>query len=462
MELDPADQDLEGLVNDRRFDIAIVGGGPAGAAAALALRAHDPRRSVVVIEASTHETERVGETLHPSARPLLERLGVLDAFVAQRHREAAGTVSAWGGAALGGDDFITSVFGRGFHLDRCRFDAMLIEKAESRGAIVWMGTRLASIDRTGAGFQLDLRDVAGEPDQVEASFVIDATGRRARIANRFGARRILFDHLVGAFVFFDVDDGSFRDTRTLVEAVEEGWCYSARLPGSGAVAALMTDGDIAGRLRLREPEAWCAALAAAPHTRKRLASARARGAPEIHPAGSGALDRAVGEGWIAVGDAALSLDPLSGQGIIKALHHGVLAAYAASDHLAGKPGVLERYGARVEAEIDGYLEARETHYRREQRFPGSSFWRRRQPQLQISPTARLAADEGAAGMASSLPMHLASADLEHLASLCEGGLVAHEVVAAFRRGRAVGSDRRIILALQYLVDESVVRLAQAG
>ena len=139
----------------------------------------------------------------------------------------------------------------------------------------------------------------------------------------------------------------------------------------------MTDGDIAARLRLREPEAWRAALEASDHTRRRLASARAQGAPILYPADSSALDIAADEGWMAIGDAAVTFDPLSGQGILKALHHGFLAAYAASDHLAGRPYAKERFRARIKGELEGYLAARERYYREEARWPASEFWRRR-------------------------------------------------------------------------------------
>ena len=80
---------------------------------------------------------------------------------------------------------------------------------------------------------------------------------------------------------------------------------------------------------------------------------------------------------MAIGDAAITFDPLSGQGILKALHHGFLAAYAASDHLAGRPYAKERFRGRIKGEIEGYLAARQRYYREEARWPASEFWRRR-------------------------------------------------------------------------------------
>ncbi|HYR12538.1 MAG TPA: tryptophan 7-halogenase, partial [Longimicrobium sp.] len=70
------------------FDVVVAGGGPAGCAAALALRAHAPGLSVALVEASAYGGERIGETLPPHAAEVLEHLGVGDAFRAQGHHPA--------------------------------------------------------------------------------------------------------------------------------------------------------------------------------------------------------------------------------------------------------------------------------------------------------------------------------------------------------------------------------------
>ena len=88
------------------FDVAVVGGGPGGSATALSLRAHAPSLSVVLIEASHYEAVRVGETLPPPARPILEHLGVWETFKEQHPREVHGTAASWGSTALLDNDFI--------------------------------------------------------------------------------------------------------------------------------------------------------------------------------------------------------------------------------------------------------------------------------------------------------------------------------------------------------------------
>jgi flavin-dependent dehydrogenase len=102
-------------------------------------------------------------------------------------------------------------------------------------------------------------------------------------------------------------------------------------------------------------------------------AARPRGAN----AGSARLDRFVGDGWIAAGDAALSFDPLSSQGILTALYTGMRAGQALHAHLAGDETALAPYADRLEEIHRAYEQNRTVFYGFEQRWAQAPFWRRR-------------------------------------------------------------------------------------
>jgi len=340
------------------FDVVILGGGPAGCAAALSLRHEEPALSVAILEASAYEEPRIGETLPPNIDALLVHLRVWDQFVASGPLAAFASRSCWGSPTVGENEFIFQKQGKGWHLDRRVFDRMLATEAERAGAHLFLNTRA--------------RDHHG------GRFIIDATGRNSSFAVEQGARRLEADRLAGCFLFFDAPDSRPFDGPTLVEAFEHGWTYSAALPGGQLAAAIFSDSDILRDLNIRTADCWIAALDRTPETQKRLAQARPAGAPFTRSAASRRLDIVAGEDWIAAGDAASTFDPLSSQGIFKALRGGIFASYAALDALRGDRTGVERYRRFVRDEYEEYLEIRAAYYAEEQRWPDAPFWKRRQ------------------------------------------------------------------------------------
>jgi len=360
-------------------DIVILGGGPAGAAAALSLRSHAPSLSVALVEQTSYDAPRVGETLPPTVQSVLEQLGVWETFVEEGHVAAYGTCSAWGSAELFDNEFIYHPAGRGWHLDRKRFDRMLACAAANRGVTAYSGYKFTNSSPHGRnGWLLNAQAEPGVEVRLEASFVIDATGRRAAFAGQRGVRKILLDRLLGVSVTFGARDGEpFANTYTLVEAGEEGWWYSALLPGDRVVVFCMSDADIVKRWRLNSADAWLGLLEQTCHTRERVRHATPLGVPSVHAAHTQALESVTGDGWLAVGDAATTVDPLSSQGVLKSLRSGVLASYAVADYFKGMRSGLVKYEALAAREFRDYLDARADIYGRERRWEDSSFWLRR-------------------------------------------------------------------------------------
>jgi flavin-dependent dehydrogenase len=99
--------------------------------------------------------------------------------------------------------------------------------------------------------------------------------------------------------------------------------------------------------------------------------------PTVVSAGSSKLSPAGGNGWLAAGDAAISFDPLSSQGIITALSTGRQAAEAMLESRNGNPAAMAQYLSRLDYLDRDYLYRRLQYYALERRWAGSAFWRRR-------------------------------------------------------------------------------------
>ena len=88
-------------------------------------------------------------------------------------------------------------------------------------------------------------------------------------------------------------------------------------------------------------------------------------------------DPAMKSGWLAVGDAALSLDPLSSRGIFNALYTGVSGGMTAHRMLAGDAGAVPDHVAGLERIAGGYEQHLALIYAAETRWPDQPFWQRR-------------------------------------------------------------------------------------
>lgn len=354
-------------------EVLVVGGGPAGTATALALAARG--LDAVVLERSRYEAVRVGETVPPGILAPLTELGVREKFLRAGHCPSHANLSAWGSSEVQSHDFLFNPYGMGWHLDRNRFDAMLAEHAEEAGARVLRQAHVRSVARSGELWRVEARR-GGRPFSLRARYLVDATGRSSTLIRHLGGRRHRLDRLVGLTAYLDPRPGAAGLSATvLVEAVENGWWYSAPLPGGRVAAAFLTDAGL-----FPSPPGlplWRQCLEAALHTRSRLRGCAPPAGLVLRPADSSFSETPSLPRFLAVGDAALAFDPLSSQGILKALRSGLAAAAAIARDREGRRGVLAEHADQDRRELRRYLDLWRGYYRQENRWPDSPFWKPR-------------------------------------------------------------------------------------
>lgn len=355
-------------------DAVVVGAGPAGATFALNLA---PTRQVMLVDRRLHGEARIGESLAPAARRLLTDMGLWDSFREQGHRPNHGGRSVWGSPDPVERDQLRDLDGPAWRLDRVRFDDWLRQVAIQRGAAVFAPALPRDIRRYGEMWRVDLT-LNGRSVPIVTRLLVDAGGRGSSMARRLGARRIVQDRLVCGWLH-GVDNPERQSGLTYIEAEPDGWWYTAPLPDNRRVVAFHADADLPA-----------ASVAAVPETLLRRALALGFLANVLNASGfttdgtsgfcaahSAEPSPAAGEGWLAVGDAALSFDPLSSQGLFNALYTGLAAAEAADRFLSGDQGALNDYAASLSPVAAAYRAHLDAWYRLERRWPDRPFWHRR-------------------------------------------------------------------------------------
>jgi flavin-dependent dehydrogenase len=366
-----------------RYDVLVLGGGPAGLATAIHIRRKSPA-SVLVVEAGEGPRERVGETVPPDILVLLNQLGLAERFRQSGHLPCPGSVSLWGRTQPGFNDFILNPLGPAWHLNRQRFDQMLADRAVAVGAILATETHFVTAEFNGNGYQALLSHSSGDY-RAEARWIIDATGANARFARQQGATQNVHDRMVTMACFSNLRGGSFS-SQTILEATPQGWWYAARLPEDRILTMLVTESEEVKRLAADGYRLWKEELRSTSLLGPRVAACERDGDRFLClPVLSCILDPLEGERWLAVGDAASCYDPVASQGIYKAL----VDASDAASHVVAALGFAEappwRYGSRVQNRFQDYLANRAYLYNLEQRWPDAMFWSRRARASERSP-----------------------------------------------------------------------------
>lgn len=361
------------------YQVVIVGGGSAGCATALTLLLQGVS-DILIMEASQYQEIRIGESIPPDIQLLFMKLGIWEDFLAEKHEPCFGSSSSWGNDALGYNDFLFNPYGHGWHLDRKRFDSFLANKVQEKGAQLHQGIRFEHCEQNEKeGFQLWAKTKQEEKIKISASFVVDATGTTAFLAKGLGAKKLILDQLICVAGFFTLERNKDFVSLTVLEAVEQGWWYAAKLPENRVIVMFASDLEIIKQHMLTQEDKWLNYLKQTKHILSILGdSLFNKGCLLVRQAHSFILDNSVGKGWAAVGDAASSFDPISAQGIYKAFADGVQVGEAITNYWAGKNDTLNQYNTSVKNRFGDYLNARNYFYTSESRWTDSIFWRNRQ------------------------------------------------------------------------------------
>ena len=366
--------------------IYVIGDGPAGCATTISLMQSLAKSGeslqVVQIGERKPDSALIGETIPPAATETLNLIDLAHLLEGENHLACPGSISQWGDDKPGFNDFFYMPVGRGYHLDRERFNQDMLKASAASGAAQNQHTKLQYLSQEDAGWQLVFDTPTGTLER-HADFIVDATGLRASVARSIGVTRNEYDSVISLCAFYSTG-ATGLPAHTLVAAEENGWWYATRLPNGRALISLCTDSESVKRFELKQPGNWFQALKTSRWFYQQCCSqfSQALAVPNeltARAAPSAILSRVTGDNWLAVGDAASSYDSFTSAGITKALQQGIEAGKAiAAVFVDGNYRLVDEYQENLFDAFNAYLRMHQQLYHGEQRYPDSGFWCRRQ------------------------------------------------------------------------------------
>lgn len=324
------------------FEALVVGSGIAGCATALELLSAGWRVGILPRDDDVSAIE----SLSPAAVCDLKRLSI-------RIESNLSEVVAWWGSER---EARMTTPGAAVAQRRLLANSLRLRAIES-GATVIKGGKLGSIERFRDGWWLAYERTGGDRCRLHVKYLVDGTGRAAVVGRRLGAHRLMCDQLF--CISISLHKPGLMGTWT--ESTSNGWWNLCCVQDEGTLSFYSNAQTI------RETKRDIADRFYETRHLRHLLPTPILGNRRVRPCGSSRLAPSAGPGWISVGDAASTLQPLASAGVSKALRDARMARSALEEEEVD-------YDRFQLTDLTGYVRQLEQQYALEKRWSESPFW----------------------------------------------------------------------------------------
>ncbi len=365
------------------YDVVIAGAGPAGCAAAIRLR--QLNISVCLVDDAKDNTLKVGESLPGAAIRLLNRIGIKDInqlLPKTDYSICIANVSAWGMDNWTYNDAIRNPENGGWHILRHKFDAALRRLAKQNGVVFYnakIGKILANdTEDTPKKANYTLAFKTQEtylPSAISAQWIVDATGRASTIIKQLKIERLHFEEQLSAIAWLKPSDKN-QDSTTRIKSVENGWWYSAKLPDNSRVVAFYGLANRVSKM-VKAPTLFIEETNSSKLLEDAITLEDILEGVSARNAATSLAKKVIGDSWMAIGDSALSLDPISSQGMFFALYSGIRGAETIASVMEDQNDVSEirnAYKQKIESVFIANQNSRKHFYTSELRYTKHPYW----------------------------------------------------------------------------------------
>lgn len=357
------------------YDVAIIGGGPAGSTAATLLA--QAGRRVIVCEREKFPRFHIGESLLPFSIQTFDRLGVREKLDRTFLPKFGGEIMApcgTRGMKFYFKDGYRSERDRAYQVTRSDFDKLLLDHSRENGAEVHEETEVKVVNFVADGVKIEIENSNSARSTIEARYLLDCSGRQTTLGSFFNLKKT-YDHLQKFSVFAhyeNIDRLPGRDA-TLIRMVREldRWFWMIPLTEARTSVGVVMDTATFRATKLAPQAALEKFIAEQPVMSERMKSA-VRVSP-VYSAGDYSYrnKKLFGDRWLLAGDAAGFIDPVFSSGVFLAIMSAEKAADTLDEVLRDeslKPRLFKRYSRQVNYIMDIYLTFVNSWYRRSKEF----------------------------------------------------------------------------------------------
>jgi flavin-dependent dehydrogenase len=329
-----------------QYDVAIIGGGPAGSTAGTLLRKYDPSIRVVILEKERFPREKIGESQLPAIGPVLHEMGAWDKIEAANFPIKVGVTYRWGHSPKLWDfEFIPyhrmqlgdrpgKFEGQrrltAFQVERARYDDILLRHAAEQGCEVREETQVREVQHEGdriTGLRLDDGSV------VTARHYLDCSGHIGIVRRALGIGATVPTALMNIAIWDYWENTEWAveigvgGTRSQIMSLPGGWIWFIPLGPTRTSVGFVCPQEYYKKRGISPEQLYDEALKREPRISALCAKGSREGRIRTTKDWSFVADRIAGDNWFLVGEAAGFADPILSGGMTLAHTSAREAAY---------------------------------------------------------------------------------------------------------------------------------------